>query len=197
VDIIYNHRATRMFEIIEKSAKFFGADVLDVGCGYGDLLMAAGQTGARSITGVDFDRRSLSMCYTKVLKYAPEELEWVFHYMDISDRNDLGMLGAYDIAFCTSVLPYLDSSDRAMLLSFLATRAHVTFVEMQYFGDGPGPIGIVDDTDMLGMLVKHWVHVEKIGRTYTGRVPAHRSIWKCWSVNEWERKPHPLIAPSI
>jgi SAM-dependent methyltransferase len=180
-----------MLEHIAANENFRGASVLDLGCGYGDLLLGSAFAGAVDITGVDQNLYCLDIARRKIAKLMPTGVRFRFLFMDIDIRSVLGnSLSWYDIAFCTSVLPYLEN--REMVLSFLSARSSTTFVEMQYYGDGPGPADIKNDNDMRDMLCKHWSEVEKIGETRTGRTPPTRSIWKCSvGVDSWLRPPHP------
>ncbi len=190
----FNKRSPDIFgQILTFSGvSFVGTSVLDLGCGYGDLLLASVRVGATRVIGLDGDGRVLNIASEKLARYASDNVEWAFNKMDIDDRKELSTLQYYDIAFCTSVLPYLKNRD--MLLSFLNCRSTISFVEMQYYGDGPGPKDIKTDGDMRRLLLKHFGDVKKIGQTYTGRTPPHRSIWKCSTTEgAWpEKAPHPL-----
>ena len=188
--LAFNGRASDIFAaILSSGINFNGASILDLGCGYGDLLLMATHHGATRVVGVDTNKENLGICHQKMLKYAPAGTEWELLPFDMDNRSDLANLGYYDIAFCTSVLPYLDNM--SMALSFMATRARSSFVEMQYHGDGPGLSSVQSDDDMEKLLRKHWTKVRKIGETFTGRQPhSHRSIWQCTikdSIWPWAR----------
>lgn len=179
-----NKRAPKMWEIISEHENFLGATVLDLGCGYGDLLLGACHAGASRVIGVDENADTINIARAKIIKYSPPGVRFDFYLRDINNRSHIAPLPRPDIALCTSVLPYIEN--REMLLSYLSTRATTTFVEMQYFGDGPGPSDIKNDDDMEVWLKNHWYIVDKIGETYTGRTPAYRSIWSCHSGRkEW------------
>ena len=182
-----------MFEAIRRHVDLVGADVLDLGCGYGDLAAFSLANGARHVTIVDKNPEMILMSEAKIIQRAPLTTTWETLVLDIDDRSQLASLQYYHIAYCTSVLPYL--SNRELALSFLAARAETSIIEMQYAGDGPGPKEIKNDADMLALLSRFWETSEKIGRTHTGRTPAHRSIWKCARGNEgWQEKIRPRLS---
>lgn len=190
-----NTRAGIMFSAIRQNIDLLGADVLDLGCGYGDLVTFSLINGARVVTFVDKDPAMVIMTEEKIVTRVLGEVTWESLVLDIDDRSELATLGYYHVAYCTSVLPYLRNRD--MVLSFLATRAQTSVIEMQYFGDGPGPKEIKDDTDMAGWLGTFWESVVKIGQSFTGRKPAYRSIWKCERGYEgWQEKLSPRLSKS-
>ncbi|GAH13988.1 unnamed protein product, partial [marine sediment metagenome] len=164
---LMNSRSGVMFQAIRKNINLVGADVLDLGCGYGDLVVFSLSNGARHATIVDKDVKAVLTAEQKIAQRAPEGITWESLLLDIDDRSQLAALKYYHVAFCTSVLPYLTNKD--MVLSFLAARAETSVIEMQYYGDGPGPASIRDDTGMKSWLMTYWESVEKIGHSYTGR----------------------------
>jgi SAM-dependent methyltransferase len=196
--VLINTRAAEIFEAINRTVNLVGADVLDLGCGYGDLAVFSLINGARHVTIVDKNVDMVLAAQEKIIQNAPDSVTWESLVVDIDDRSQLSALKYYHVGYCTSVLPYLQN--RAMLLSFLAFRVETAIIEMQYYGDGPGPVGIQNDDDMLVWLLGFWADVEKIGQTYTGRSPAHRSIWKCSGgdgVSGWQKNLRPRLSQSI
>lgn len=194
--VLVNTRASEIFDAINRNVNLVGADVLDLGCGYGDLAIFSLVSGARHVTFVDKSPDMTSMTEAKIIARAPSGTTWESLVLDIDDRSQLAALKYYHVAYCTSVLPYLANKD--MVLSFLAARTQTSIIEMQYYGDGPGPPEIKNDEDMLAWLSRFWVCVEKIGQTYTGRSPEHRSIWKCdTGVNGWQERQQPQLKRSI
>jgi SAM-dependent methyltransferase len=192
---MFNTRAGVMFTAIRQHVEFTGADVLDLGCGYGDLAAFSVANGARHVTIVDKDPKMVLMAEQKILKRVADGVTWETLVLDLDDRSQLASLQYYHVAFCTSVLPYLKNRD--MLLSFLAARVRTSVIEMQYHGDGPGPEEIKSDDDMFAWLTKYWEDVTKIGQSFTGRVPAYRSIWKCERGYEgWQEKLSPRLNKS-
>ena len=186
----YNSRAGVMFEAIRKNVNLVSADILDLGCGYGDLGTYSATHGARHVTFVDKDESVILISRAKIIQKAPKGLTWQALVLDIDDRHQLASLGYYHVAYCTSVLPYLKNRD--MVLGFMASRAETSVIEMQYYGDGPGPESIRDDDDMGMWLENFWASVEAIGKSYTGRTPAFRTLWKCTNGGEeWQEKLRP------
>jgi len=172
-----NQRAGKMFEQISKVVDFRDKTVVDLGCGFGDLILAAAKSGAKAVVGIDSDKGNLATCTSKVLRHAPKDAKASFYALNLDVEDNLVALGEFDIAFCTSVLPYL--YHREELLTYMSRHCITSIIEMQYFGDGPGPVEIMNDDDMKEWLSKFWVSVTKIGETHTGRNPAYRSLWMC------------------
>jgi len=173
-----------MFWQIYYSTDFSDVNVLDLGCGYGDLLLMSALNGAKSITGVDRDPDMVRITEKKLARSVASGIEIYMHVLDVRSRSALALLGYYDIAFCTSVLPYLKNRD--MILGFMATRVKVSFIEMQYHGDGPGPEDIKNDMQMSTYLQRFWPSTKMIGKSFTGRTPPYRSIWRCMVEDEDE-----------
>ena len=189
--IMYNSRAGVMFNAIRDNVDLVGAEVLDLGCGYGDLAVFSLANGASQVTIVDKNPEMVLMSEAKIIRKAPKGIRWESLVLDIDDRSELAVLKYYNVAYCTSVLPYLENKD--MVLSFLAARSEVSVIEMQYYGDGPGPANIKNDDDMSVWLRQFWASVEKIGQSYTGRTPAYRSIWKCDTGRDIWQNPPPAL----
>jgi len=166
-----NSRAPEMWDHIAENVDFKGASVLDVGCGYGDLLTYAAKAGASRVVGVDIDKYSLNIAEDKLKETG---VKYNLRHMDINDKWDLF---GFDIVICTSVLPYVEDMDKIALRLVAAGR--IAIIEMQYHGDGPGPMAISDDDDMEKWLRRYWSSVRAIGTSYTGRTPPARSLWLC------------------
>lgn len=191
--MLVNTRAAGIFEAIAKTVNLVGADVLDLGCGYGDLATLSLSAGARHATIVDKSPEMILVAQEKIIQNAPNDITWESLVLDLDDRSQLAALKHYHVGYCTSVLSYLQNRD--MVLSFLAARVETAIIEMQYYGDGPGPVKIKNNADMLAWLLSFWANVEKIGYTYTGRTPAHRSIWKCdTGVDGWQQSLRPRLS---
>lgn len=166
-----NSRAPEMWEHISEHVDFKGASVLDVGCGYGDLLTYAARAGASYVVGVDIDRYSLDVTRNKLKETG---VAYKLQHMDINKKWDLF---GFDVVICTSVLPYVDDMNKiAMRLAVAGKKA---IIEMQYHGDGPGPLMIASDSDMEMWLHNYWRNVKAIGTSFTGRIPPVRSLWLC------------------
>lgn len=166
-----NSRAPEMWEHISEHVDFMGAKVLDVGCGYGDLLTYAAEAGAVYVVGIDKDEYSLDITREKLEETG---VKFKLHNRDINNRWDLF---GFDIVICTSVLPYVGNMDKIALR--LAAAGRRAIIEMQYYGDGPGPIAIASDHEMEMWLRNYWRNVKAIGTSFTGRTPPVRSLWLC------------------
>lgn len=153
-----NVRSPRQWEILSAAYDFQGKRVLDVGCGHADLLYFAQRAGAK-VLGIERN--------TGINQPVPVIHADLVEYLRSSD--------GFDAAICFSVLPYLPDPEEAML--HLAYVADVTFIECQYKGDGPGMIA--DDAEMLALLQRFWLDVQKIGYTTVAIRNVQRSIWMC------------------
>lgn len=181
-----NIRSDLMFEIIKDNLPFRDGfknkSVIDLGCGYGDLLALSLRAGAASVVGVDASPESIRAASKKLANLASKlnNVDYRIRQADINvEANNLYKLfGKYDIAYCTSVLPYIEN--REEVLEYLSRHAFVTFLEIQYHGDGPGLSKTPDEQSAKEWFEEYWVKVKRIGSTYTGRVPrSERDIWRC------------------
>jgi len=172
-----------MFNLIKSTGvNFSGAQVFDLGCGYGDLMLLSLKAGATHAFGIDIDEQNIYICQRKLSRYAPKNCGWNFLTINVDLPANLSRLSSIgystDIAYCTSVLPYIHK--RGDVLQFLSDTADDVFIEMQYFGDGPGIPEIKNDEDMFHFLAQYFGVVHNIGQTYTGRSPiAYRTLWSC------------------
>jgi len=178
---VHNTRAPAQWEIISQYVDFDGKTVLDLGCGYGDLLWRAWAAGAKSIVGVDsnfeIQKRLGEIAFNAGISMRipdpPFVPEWSTIRNYILQRNS----GA-DIIFCFSVLPYLKNAHD--ILKWIFSHSSVALIECQYQGDGPGPFYLRDDCDMRRWLDKvGFKTVEPIGKTLVEGRGAYRTIWMC------------------
>ena len=165
---IGNTRSPAMWDIIHPHVDFVGKSVIDLGCGTGDFLWYAHQAGAKSVHGIDIDK---SRCY------APDGAivtEWDIDWLVEKDWKFVDI----DIAFCFSVLPYLQNPVAS--LNWMHSRFNILLVECQYSGDGPGFKWIKDDDDMRTMLsMFSWKSIDSLGHTMVKENRYKRTIWKC------------------
>lgn len=173
-DLKFNIRALEMWEQISEHVVFRNKSVIDLGCGYGDLLVYAWQGGgAFSITGVDHDKDNLSICLEKFECFLDNP-----RYSLIKEDLDFWSPPSgeeFDIAICTSVLPYLMNPH--WLLKWMSSNVDISIIECQYEGDGPGMIS--GDKHMHAWLSRYWGSVKEIGYTVVGYRNAKRTIWLC------------------
>jgi len=177
-----NIRSAEMWALINLMGDFGGLTVVDFGCGYGDLLAFALRAGASQVMGVDKDQRTLNTAANKC-----KGLNAEFYRGDFEDdavqRDILRMMGedqgvSMDVAFCTSVLPYL--KDPSGFVYWLSQKFDVSYIECQYMGDGPGNIA-ESDADMSAWLLNTgFKSVYSIGKTYIDGRGKYRTIWECW-----------------
>lgn len=166
----HNIRFPEIWQILTEHINFNGKTLIDIGCGYGDLLKTAYEAGS-TVYGVDKDISLIN----KLQKYITENFYLVCHDIDYLEDNQ-ELPEHVDILTCFSVLPYLQYPDK--VLRYFRQLSDITIIECQYSGDGPGFASIKNDNDMVDWLSSIWDNVEKIGQTeVVGR--GYRSIWLC------------------
>ena len=167
---VKNVRSPEQWEALSAVMDFNGKTVLDVGCGYGDLLLFAKDAGA-TVTGVDNNIEQAIATRKRGLLVACSD---ICQYLDQCRVY-------YDVAFCFSVLPYVDAD---AVLSKLARSADTTFIEAQLCGDGPGTF--YNEEELRGTLLEHWDSVTRIGETKVEIRDTIRAIWMCERGKEME-----------
>jgi len=176
-----NKRAAEMWQYISENVEFQDMTVLDLGCGYGDLMRYALDAEALLVVGVEHDYVTAAYADSMLHEHGLGTDNYSVMVDDIDRlvrRNDPAFHG-FDIVICNSVLPYLEWSDNA--LEWICKNSHIAIIECQYADDGPGPKFIKNDKDMERVLREAgWKNVEKIGWTDVMIRPAKRTIWKCY-----------------
>jgi len=176
----HNKRFPKIWKIITEHVDFEGKRLLDIGCGYGDLIKAAHDVGA-TVYGVDNNKditRGLTVESPDRLKTGRfyvvyDDIEdWTEDYLPFRRSKGTEKI---DIVTCFSVLPYLE--DPEYTLSLFPLIAPIAILEVQYFGDGPGVVA--GDGPMKTILEKYFNKVEKIGSTRVDFRNKERSIWLC------------------
>lgn len=163
---VHNIRSPQQWEIISGHVNFEGMNVIDLGCGYGDLLRFIRDKGEASyVLGVDQE-------------IAPEGLPVVLEGLESYTAREPTI--RWNVALCSSVLPYLPDATASRVLSWMYKNADIALVECQYDGDGPGPAFLRSDKDMKTHLREFgWTSVEAIGKTLVEGRDKHRTIWMC------------------
>lgn len=170
---IHNERAKRQWKIINKYANFKDKSVIDLGCGYADILMRCYKAGAQLCCGVEKDVTiateaslrvdSLSKVIGQDIFIIQSNIEWAENW-------------PMDYAICFSVLPYLDNP--ILTLQWIRYHSKVVFIECQYKGDGPGFGWIEGDDDMESWLkLVGFRNVKAIGKTLIRHKKKYRTIW--------------------
>ena len=165
-----NVRSPKQWEALSAVMGFSGKRVLDVGCGHGDLLVFAKRAGA-TVTGVDSNIEVARLARERGLIVACVD---ICQYLDRYREH-------YDIAFCFSVLPYVDAD---AVLHRLSRVADTVFIEAQLCGDGPGTF--YNEEELRGTLLEYWDSVERIGETKVEIRDTIRAIWMCERGKEME-----------
>lgn len=170
----HNERAPNMWWQIKQRVDFHDKTVVDLGCGYGDMVLYTHNAGAKQVTAIERDskvfealRARLNSLSLRKVRYLNVDIESVFPGMD-SDH--------FDIAMCFSVLPYV--SDYHHVLQEMRRFSKEALIECQYTGDGPG---MIDDQDAMASLLQAtgWDDVRCIGQTYIKTKNTWRDIWHC------------------
>lgn len=160
-----NTRSPAQWTALSAVMDFKYKTVLDVGCGYGDLLLYAKRAGA-DVWGVDRDLEIARITRKRGLPVA---------CMDINDFAKKYRVFYNDIVFCFSVLPYLTDLDKT--LANLVKIAGTAFIECQLEGDGPGYFA--DEEALRDKLLEYWPKVSRIGETRVKIRNTVRAIWMC------------------
>lgn len=103
-------------------------DVLDIGCGYGGLLIVMKEAGARTISGIEVDQERLDWAELRLssLNHPVELLR-----LDICDRNSLPRLGLFDVILAQDVLEHvLDPVAAIRNISALLRPGGVVYVQV-------------------------------------------------------------------
>ncbi len=173
-----NTRAEAMWRVISQRVDFRNKRVIDLGCGTGDFLWRAYVSGAKTTHGVDIDPAICKLesvwlqdegCLVEVPNIKIDINSWVKQ----EDRK-----WSYDIAFCFSVLPYLD--DIPATLQWMADTFPLCLIEAQYYPEPYHIKKINSDRGMVQLLVNNgFTNAEPIGKTYVEIRDLYRTIWMC------------------
>ena len=173
---IYNTRSPEQWRIISEHVSFDGKTVLDLGCGYGDIVQRCHAAGARYVHGVDKDERMHVLEKKRQvinhLDYSQVDLDKDFTWLEYHPDKK------WDITICFSVLPYL--SDPTSTLHWIHQHSTQALIECQLAGDGPGFSLLKGPQDMRRWLDSiGWKQVERIGETTVEDRGCKRGIWLC------------------
>lgn len=167
----HNERFPAQWELITNHINFAGKYVLDLGCGYGDLVAECWIAGAERAVGLDSDPNVVRIARDHLMgRYLP--FGWV-QQADITKIDEWGKIG-WDIIVCFSVLPYIEDKDS--LLEWIKSHCETALFEIQTKGDGPGTLTL---REIKQMLEQRWHTVESIGATYVTYREKARHIWIC------------------
>lgn len=167
-----NTRAEEMWRPISQNVDFRNKNVVDLGCGHGDMLWRVYIAGANMVTGLDEE---------SLAKTNYDGINIYFHQGDIEAiikdaKKDLNILNN-DIAMCFSVLPYLD--DIPATIKWMAENFDLSLIEAQYDSE-PFNVGVVSDRGMAQLLLNNgFSDVEPIGKSYVDYRKVYRTIWRC------------------
>lgn len=176
-ELKFNMRSATMFDHISRHVDFWGKSVIDLGCGYGDILLYAAGEGATHITGVDVDSEMISMCVQKFAKQVIHNPQYSFVRANLNWIDEIYLNDYFDVAICTSVIPYLDTDSIDRVINWMVDHSDVSIVEAQYVGDGPGIFE--DGARLKRFLEQYFSNVEHIGYTKVENRNAQRDIWLC------------------
>lgn len=172
---IHNQRSEEQWQIISEHADFKNKSVIDLGCGYADILMKCYQAGAQLCCGVEKNSDIATEASLRVDNLPKAMGQDIFiTQSDIERTGDWPM----DYAICFSVLPYLENP--IATLRWIKYYSKVTFIECQYRGDGPGFDWLVSNDDMKDWLEQAgFKSARVIGKTLVKDRRKYRDIWMC------------------
>ena len=154
-----------MWRHISREIDFREKYVLDVGCGYGDFLWRAYVAGAEKVWGMDKEKKF--SCHNENIVFVNEDIEYFSTFGPSKAQPEP------DVAFCFSVLPYID--DQVALLRQLSFIQECV-VEFQYKPE-PYCVRVQTDDEAEKLLSKHWAYVKNIGKTYVEERRVSRTLW--------------------
>jgi len=103
-------------------------DVLDIGCGYGGLMIVMKEAGAKTISGIEVDQERLDWAALRVtgLDYSAKLLR-----LDICDQSTLARLGLFDVILAQDVLEHvLDPVAAIRNISALLRPGGIVYVQV-------------------------------------------------------------------
>lgn len=165
-----NTRAEAMWRIISQRIDFRGKRVIDLGCGYGEMLWRVWIAGAEKVLGVDEENKLGKLFHADCLSFLCEDIN--------TDKDAVLLIASdYDIALCFSVLPYLD--DIPATLKWMSDNFPLCIIEAQYEPE-PYNIGVPSDDQMYVLLRENGFKCATwLGQTHVEDRDTHRSIWAC------------------
>lgn len=177
-----NKRSREMWEQIIRHVDFKDKSVIDVGCGYGDFCFYAWMEGAQVVVGTDEDSMTIRHCVNTYQGFdlidQPLPTGELYFTLEDVEEWDVEWNDKWDVGMCFSVLPYIE--DPYNLLYALYEHCTIILLEVQYYGDGPGKVGIKNDDDMSKILgIIGWDTIKKIGSTTVKGRNKKRTIWLC------------------
>jgi len=181
---IHNTRSPQQWQIISREiGDWEGRGVIDLGCGYADILARCLAAGAEPVWGVESNRKIAREAISRlfITEYAMDKVGSAYIVTTGILEKDWGpQPKGWSIGICFSVLPYLIGRDRLRVLKWMAKHCDTSLIEVQYVGDGPGNRWeIKDDTDMMHYLHKFFGYADIIGYTDVKDRGVRRTIWRC------------------
>lgn len=169
-----NARSPEMWEMMQV-IDWRGKDVLDIGCGAGDMLLYVAQAGATTVIGIDKSKEVIDGIALRTVGRFPQ-----IHLICRDIEGYFGeLMPTFDVILCLSVIPYL-SRGIYDVLGWIANHSQQSIIECQYFGDGPGPVFIEDDDDMQHVFRASSIEkATKLGFTVVEGRDKERSLWLC------------------
>lgn len=169
----FNTRAEAMWRIISQRVDFRQKNVIDLGCGHGEMLWRSYVAGAKLTIGTEhpdgFWDRELPFI-DGAIHFSPIELNNI-----VSGETTLRI--NFDIAICFSVLPYLDKP--LEFIQWMAETFPICLIEAQYEPE-PYNIGVSNDDEMFRLLRDNGFEIAiPLGKTYIEIRDTWRSIFYC------------------
>lgn len=108
-------RGREIARVIEARTEISGKDVLDIGCGYGGLLIVMKEAGAKSLTGIEVDSNRFSWAQRRLggMGYEAHLMEF-----DVCREDAVEKLGTFDIILAQDVIEHV--SDPSVTIAHIA-----------------------------------------------------------------------------
>lgn len=168
---LINTRAEKQWEILAEAVDFYDKFVVDIGCGYGDLMARAEAAGASSVEGYDVNLNVVDFANRR---FQQAGLRCRAVRLDV-DKDLDAFGGMWDIGICFSLIPYL--KNHGDLLWWLRAHCETVFLEIQEKGDGPG---LWTKYEIYKQLEMYFPEVTLLGHTIAVKDQEYeRAIWMC------------------
>jgi hypothetical protein len=172
--VFYNSRVPEIWYHIKKTlSKNNKLTFIDLGCGMGDLSIR---------TMIDYNytgilvEKELMLINDIIKKTQNLSLPYIMENMDI--LNFIKQNKKANIMYCCSVLPYFTKEEQQSILKYMCNNSDVSYIEIQYYLDGPGTIKNDDECKTV-LHQSGFNSIEDIGSTYIDYRNMYRKIWKC------------------
>lgn len=169
---VHNVRSPQMWEGMSHAGTFSGKSVIDLGCGYADILaFAATETGSICV-GIEQDPNIVAEVRQRAkLGTFPSNVI----ILNKTIAEVIREPASFHIGICCSVLPYLE--DPVPVVKWLAENCTESYIEVQYKGDGPG---YMEPQQVRDLFLSYWDVTGVVATTEVAGRDAVRHVWRCF-----------------